>query len=525
MKERNKGITLIALVVTIVVLLILAGVSIAMLTGDNGIITQAKKSKDKTEQAKVEEHVSVAIGSLITKFNGEINGITPKMVADQVNEDENRSDVYAENETTFPTYIIFPKENRKAEANLKASNDIVDDSIYDASVSESDIAPKDLYDYKIIDNGETGSLSLDNLPTRTVKITRIKPEFCNTGGYNPDTGKYDLTDTNYEIIYNGTKISETLIVPYQVDGKYIPGGIEGEMYRVVGVCLSVRETYGLPKVKKIIFPNTVLEVSGENRGYGNDTIQEIVLPKYIKTIGSEAFSACKALTTVKIPDGVISIGSSAFSGCSSLKEITIPDSVTNISNNAFQRCGGLTSIIVSNENSVYDSRNNCNAIIETSTNKLIQGCCKTIIPNNVTSINDYAFSECKGLTNITIPDNVTEMGYGVFARCEDLTSVTLSKNLTNINKETFMNCTKLTSVTIPDKAESIGVSCFSYCINLTSITIPTRITHIYYTAFINCSGLNIVNYKGTAEQWNEISINDGNESLKYAPKNYNYTKE
>ena len=122
MNKRNKGITLIALVVTIVVLLILAGVSIAMLTGNNGIIKQAQKSKDRSEQSRVEELVSVAIGSVISKYNGNISGITPKMIADQINEDEGRTDVYAENETTFPTNIIFPKENRKAEAKLNTSS-------------------------------------------------------------------------------------------------------------------------------------------------------------------------------------------------------------------------------------------------------------------------------------------------------------------------------------------------------------------------------------------------------------------
>ena len=122
MNKRNKGITLIALVVTIVVLLILAGVSIAMLTGNNGIIKQAQKSKDRSEQSRVEELVSVAIGSVISKYNGNISEITPKMIADQINEDEGRSDVYAENETTFPTNIIFPKENRKAEAKLNTSS-------------------------------------------------------------------------------------------------------------------------------------------------------------------------------------------------------------------------------------------------------------------------------------------------------------------------------------------------------------------------------------------------------------------
>ena len=388
MKEKNKGITLIALVVTIVVLLILAGVSIAMLTGDNGIIAQSQKAKDNTEQAKVEEHVSVAIGSLITKFNGEINGITPKMIADQINEDENRSDVYAENETTFPTYIIFPKENRKAEANLKTGNDIVDDSIYNASVSESDIAPKDLFDYEIIDNGETGSLSLDNLPTRTAKITRIKPEFCNNEGYNPDSDKKDLNDTNYEIIYNGTKISETLIVPYQVDGKYIPGGIEGELYKITeaNIYAQSSEGMGIPRTKKIIYPNTIEKVSGgSGNTYTNYVLQEVVLPQNISVIANDAFQGCKNLKRIVIPDSVTSIGMNAFGYCDSLENLTLPNNVTTINVGTFKECISLKNIT---------------------------------IPEGVTNIEGSAFLECDKLTNITIPKSVTYIDSYAFSGCD-----------------------------------------------------------------------------------------------------------
>ena len=97
--RREKGITLIALVVTIVVLLILAGVSISMLTGENGIITQAQNSKEATEQARVEELVDLAVNSLISENQGSTNGITPEMVAEEVNEMENREDIYAEGST------------------------------------------------------------------------------------------------------------------------------------------------------------------------------------------------------------------------------------------------------------------------------------------------------------------------------------------------------------------------------------------------------------------------------------------
>ena len=134
---KEKGITLIALVVTIVVLLILAGVSISMLTGENGIVTQASKAKDETEQARVEELVDLAVNSLIGENMGSTNGITPQMVAEEVNEMENRNDVYAEG-SEFPTKIIFPEEEREVEVDLEQKVDLSE--MYEVAVDEDDIA-------------------------------------------------------------------------------------------------------------------------------------------------------------------------------------------------------------------------------------------------------------------------------------------------------------------------------------------------------------------------------------------------
>ena len=118
--KKERGITLIALVVTIVVLLILAGVSISMLTGENGIINQATNAKEATEQAKVQEIVDLAVQSLVTKYNGDVNQISPDLVAKEINEKENRTDVYTE-DATFPATIIFEKEGRQAEAKLNSN--------------------------------------------------------------------------------------------------------------------------------------------------------------------------------------------------------------------------------------------------------------------------------------------------------------------------------------------------------------------------------------------------------------------
>ena len=114
---------------------------------------------------------------------------------------------------------------------------------------------------------------------------------------------------------------------------------------------------------------------------------------------------------------VTSIGDDAFRNCSGLISVSIPNSVTSIGSHAFQNCSGLTSIEVESGNPNYDSRNNCNAIIETSTNTLIAGCKNTIIPNSVKKIGEYAFYGCSGLTSLTIPNSVKNIGEYAFYGC------------------------------------------------------------------------------------------------------------
>lgn len=120
---------------------------------------------------------------------------------------------------------------------------------------------------------------------------------------------------------------------------------------------------------------------------------------------------------------VTSIGNEVFFGCSELTSIEIPSSVTKIGEAAFSGCSGLTSINVEAGNEVYDSRDNCNAIIKKATNTLIQGCKNTKIPSSVTSIGYYAFYDCSGLTGIEIPSSVTSIGDLAFWFCSGLKDV------------------------------------------------------------------------------------------------------
>ncbi len=214
---------------------------------------------------------------------------------------------------------------------------------------------------------------------------------------------------------------------------------------------------------------------------------EYIIPDSVTSIGEQAFFACKGLTSVTIPNSVTSIGERAFL-LSGLISVTIGNSVNSIGKLAFNECSRLDSIIVENGNTKYDSRENCNAIIETATNTLVVGCKYTVIPDSVISIGDDAFSGCSGLTSINIPDCVTSIGARAFGY-SDLTSMAIGNSVTSIGECAFSGCSGLAYVTIGDSVISIGELAFRECWRLTSIIIPSSVTSIGECAFSGCSGL------------------------------------
>ena len=242
--------------------------------------------------------------------------------------------------------------------------------------------------------------------------------------------------------------------------------------------------------------NEVEVTSGSSEYSGSVIIPETVTydgtTYSVTSIGSEAFYGCSSLTSVTLGNSVMSIGDYAFKHCYGLTSITIPNSVTSIGNEAFAFCSGLTSIVVQNGNQIYDSRNNCNAIIETSSNTLVAGCQNTIIPNSVTSIGNEAFAFCSGLTSITIPNSVTKIGSWAFAGCTSLVSACIPYGVTHIEDYTFQGCSYLTSVSIPESVTRIGKLAFYFCSALSSISIPNGVKSIEFSAFFVCESLSTV---------------------------------
>ena len=193
-----------------------------------------------------------------------------------------------------------------------------------------------------------------------------------------------------------------------------------------------------------------------------------VIPNTVEVIGDLSFKELN-VDSMPIPNSVKKIGWAAFWICRNLKKIHLPSSVTFIEHSAFNECTGVTSITVDPHNPVYDSRDSCNAIIETATDKLMYGCRNTVIPKSVKIIGNSAFENIYGLTSVELGDSVTAIETNAFYGCKSLTKLTLGKTLKTISSYAFYGCEKVESVTLPATVTSIGERAFTYWDNLKTL--------------------------------------------------------
>lgn len=268
-------------------------------------------------------------------------------------------------------------------------------------------------------------------------------------------------------------------------------------------------------------------------------IPSVKIPNSVKSIGKHAIGNCYELTTVEIPEGVTSIGDSAFWCCEKLETVTVPNSVTSIGVSAFRgsrlssiniseniveigqgafACSGLTSISVDPNNIIYDSRDNCNAIIKKSNLSLVSGCKNTTIPMGIKSIGPAAFSR-SGLTSIEIPNTVKSIGDYAFDICSKLSNIIIPDCITAIGSGAFRN-TNLTNVIIPNGVSTVESQTFMYCFLLLNVDLPSSVTNINEEAFFGCISLKRIICRADVPPTitsNDVFVNVGSDVEVYVP--------
>ena len=268
----------------------------------------------------------------------------------------------------------------------------------------------------------------------------------------------------------------------------IPASVEDIQWGVLNNCPaleSIKVAEGNTEFDSRNDCNAIIHTASNELKNG---CKSTVIPSSVTTIGAGAFEGCTDLKDIVIPDSVNTIKGNAFAGCTSLTKIVIPASVKQIESygycftsvffQPFNGCTNLTSIVVDEGNAVYDSPDNCNAIITKGYNSLEVGCATTVIPDSVQRINGGAFMGAL-MTDVTIPDSVKEIEWGAFHNCVNLKSVVLGKGLETIKGRSaqfmkpaaFSNCKSLESILLPASVRWVGESVFEDCDSLRSIVV------------------------------------------------------
>ena len=517
-KTRAKGITLIALVVTVVILLILAGISITLVLSENGIISKAQESRLKSNNATVSDSLKM----MIARYSIDDMGEGKTDVLARLNSDG----ITDANDVINVPVLVGEKLGTGNGSGTKDVYVIKDNKLY-------------YYDKK----GEKTDLG---------DIANLQ-----FSGDKQESGIFVITSDG--TVYMKDRQSGVYSDEYERSTKevIIPSEINGIKVKKLGnymFCNYIAlETVGIP--------DGVTEI-GNYAFYGCSKIDNIVMPNSVEWIGKVAFCECSEIANIIIPDGVTSIGDLAFAGCSGLENIKMSENIQYVGDLAFAGTKWLKTLP---EGLLYFGN-----ILYAYNGEIPQG--TTIeIKDGVTRINGEAFSNQKGLIAIKIPDSVKKIGGSAFSGCSELTSIIIPDSVTSIGEDAFEDCTKLSSIDISDSIEYVGYDafqrtawlnnqndgvvyigkilycykgempsnttitvkegttsiagiCFAECTNLISITIPKSVTYIGMGAFYMCDNLKTINYKGSKEDWNNITIEiqapDGSGIT--ATINYNY---
>ena len=538
LKSKN-GITLIALIVTIIVLIIIAGVSIATLIGDNGVLRETNTAKVTQIEATAREQVKLGCATLrlaiaeasakdnsydatehIGLIQGKLYDILVKDTTGLKPEGWTKGEIDQETEKFK---IVYEGQDYK-----DAKNDQLAKITYTIGLTQKSI---ELLEEKN-DNTFTVSLAANIEGAGTVEFTgehsgtsvELKEETTLTFKATANSG--------YEFV--GWYVGKNLIssdpnATYTVNGAQTitakfdkPTGLFDANGNLVASWDTLVNTYGMDIETDYTSSNYRTETSSPYYVLtNNSTLRnkgvKLIIPSNVTKIGNYAFYKYTKLKNVEINDGVTKIGGWAFQNCTSLTGIQIPNSVTIVGIGAFDGCTSLTGTTY--DNAVYlGNDNNPYLVLYKAIDTTITSCeinentkiicysafenCTSLIsiniPDGVTNISGSAFENCTSLTSINIPDSVTSIGGSAFYNCTGLTSIEIPDSVTSIYTYVFYNCKSLTSigpvdseasVKIPENLTSIGNNAFYGCTNLTSANIPDGVTSIGQSAFRDCKNL------------------------------------
>ena len=288
-------------------------------------------------------------------------------------------------------------------------------------------------------------------------------------------------------------------------------------------------------------PSTV-EVSKQNSsGYNYRGLTTADIPATVTcedityavtAIADNAFESCKTLTAVSIPGSITTIGEKAFYGCTGLTEITVPENITYIGRDAFHSTG-ITSVIWNARNSMYNRYSSSESPFSSDVISITFGdkvdvipvylCSKMsklteiVIPDNVTSIEDGAFSGCTSLTSVTIPKGVTHMGPSIFSGCTKITTVHWNAVNCELSGHIYIGSLchpfydsrkAITSFTFGEGVETIPDYMCTDMVALTNLTLPSTLRHIGYSAFSGCKGLEEIELPAALEHIDDYAFNN-----------------
>lgn len=255
-----------------------------------------------------------------------------------------------------------------------------------------------------------------------------------------------------------------------------------------------------------------------------NTISSVVLPEGITTIGARAFMSCAMMESVNIPNSVETIGTYAFFGCAALEELTVGAGVKTVGDNAFSSCNMIKEFKIADGNTALAVDGGVLFSADKTTLVAYPTAAEAAeytIPASVKKVNSFAFAYAANLTKVSM-SNVTDLGDYTFSSCFKLEKVELGQGLTAIGAGLFRKCYALKSIVIPEGVKSIGYldaegneagSAFQNCMSLKEITLPSTLTNVYRGSFYGCDALAKVNFNGSAEQWSQVTVSDGNNAL------------